>query len=98
MDTGFLSKLDVARGLAGVPFIINSGYRCQKHNAEIPGSDPTSSHPKGLASDIRCLDSSSRWKIIFGLEKAGFLRIGVRKDFIHVDFDENKPPELLWTY
>ena len=87
-----------ARQIAKVPFYINSGYRCLKHNAEIEGSSPTSSHPKGLAADIRCMDSWNRWKILFALKEAGFLRIGIRKDFIHADLDEEKQPGVLWLY
>jgi len=98
MTLGTFHKFLAAREIAKVPFIINSGYRCEKRNAETPGSKPTSSHPKGLAADIRCLDSWNRWKIIFALKDAGFLRIGIRKDFIHADIDEEKQPGVLWLY
>ena len=52
MDMGFLHKLDLARGLAKTPFIINSGYRCKKHNKNVGGKE-TSSHLKGKAVDIK---------------------------------------------
>ena len=31
MDESFLSMLDDARGIAGIPFIINSGFRSKSH-------------------------------------------------------------------
>ena len=99
MDYIFLTMLDEARGTAGIPFRINSGYRCHKHNnSDEVGGKVTSSHPKGCASDIECTDSRSRWIIIDALIKAGFKRIGIGKDFIHVDSDESKAAEVLWLY
>ena len=50
IDSDFLDMMDKARRIAGVPFKINSGYRCEKHPLSI--SNPTSSHIKGIAADI----------------------------------------------
>jgi uncharacterized protein YcbK (DUF882 family) len=97
MQDSTLEKLDRARDIAGVPFVVNSGYRTQLHNAKVGGSD-NSSHLKGYAVDLRCTDSRSRFKMFTALVKAGFTRIGVRKDFIHADDDPNKSPEVIWTY
>ena len=49
MDGEFLDALDEARELAGVPFSINSGYRCIEHNKSVGGSK-TSSHMLGVAA------------------------------------------------
>ena len=89
-------KLDLAREIAGVPFFITSGYRCAKHNKDIGGSK-TSSHLKGLAADIAVQNNIVRLKILKGLIIAGFRRIGIGKDFIHCDIDDNKPNNL-WLY
>lgn len=94
MNPDFLEKLDTARDIAGVPFKISSGYRCPKHNKEI-GSVATN-HPLGVASDIRCTDGLSRFKIISALIQAGFTRIGVAKTFIHCD--TNNLPSSIWFY
>ena len=51
MDKDFLAKLDDAREFAGFPFFINSAYRSPDHPESI--KNPTSSHIKGLAVDIR---------------------------------------------
>lgn len=97
MNKVFLKHLDIARGVAETPFFITSGYRCKKHNEEIGGS-PNSSHMKGLAADIKATTSTERYKIIKALLNTGFTRIGVGKDFIHVDMDKDKVQEVIWTY
>ena len=33
-----IDKLDKARGISGVAYKINSGYRCESHNAKVGGS------------------------------------------------------------
>ena len=98
MDGGFLQKLDTARHIAGVPFKINSGYRTKERNAALANSKPNSSHLKGKAADIACKGSRERWLILDALIKAGFNRIGIADTFIHVDSDEDKSPNVIWTY
>ncbi|KAA0257221.1 peptidase M15 [Deferribacter autotrophicus] len=97
MKEEFLSMLDKARDLADVPFVITSGYRCEKHNRNVGGT-PNSSHIKGYAADIATRNSADRFKIVFGLIMAGFRRIGIGEDFVHVDNDPEKPSGVVWTY
>lgn len=96
MDARFLNKLDGARHYAGVPFVITSGFRCSKHNASLLNSSPLSSHLDGIASDIKCHDSKTRWRIVFGLQAVGFQRIGVYRNHIHVDSAQDKPVPVLY--
>ena len=91
-----VAALDLARSKAGVPFKINSGFRCQKHNKNV-GAKPTSSHTLGLAVDIAYANGSQGIKILKALTPY-FDRIGVGKDFIHVDIDPDKPSPVMWTY
>lgn len=97
MDASFLQRLDKARELAGVPFVITSGYRCLKHNEEV-GGVPSSSHVKGKAADIKAEGSRERFKIVDALLEAGFDRVGIASSFIHVDNDDEKSPEVMWVY
>jgi uncharacterized protein YcbK (DUF882 family) len=94
MEPEFLKKLDEARDIAGIPFVISSGYRCLKHNKEV-GSTSTN-HTLGVASDIRCTNGPARFKIIKALIEVGFSRIGVAKTFIHCD--ANMLPSSIWFY
>jgi hypothetical protein len=92
----FMFKLDVARGIAGIPFVINSGHRCKKHNKEV-GGEPDSAHLV-IAADIEAETSSERFTIVDSLRKAGFSRIGLSQKFICVDDDKTKPKNLIWLY
>ena len=96
MDTDFLTKLEEAREIAGVPFKITSGYRTKEHN-EAVGGVSNSSHLIGVAADIAVSSGSERYIILNALLKAGFKRIGVAKTFIHCDTDPNKS-NSVWTY
>jgi len=96
ISANLVLKLDLARELSGVPFVITSGYRCPKHNQEV-GGVKDSTHVNGLAVDIAVPDNIARLNILRGLIIAGFRRIGIGKDFIHADIDKSKPNNL-WLY
>jgi len=102
MDKQFLRMLDNARGIAGIPFHITSGFRTAERNEKVGGSLPSakgkgSSHLYGYAADIGCLDSRNRERIINALVLAGFRRIGIASTFIHVDNDPDKN-NAVWLY
>jgi len=96
MDEEFLQMLDQARAFADIPFIINSAYRSPNHPLSI--KNPSSSHIKGLAVDIKATDNATRFKIIDALLFVGFKRIGIADTFIHVDMDYGKRQDIIWTY
>jgi uncharacterized protein YcbK (DUF882 family) len=97
MDVGFLNKLAAARKAAAIGFKITSGYRTPKHNEKV-GGVPSSSHTKGHAVDIYAPTSRQKFIIINSLLQAGFNRIGIAKNFIHVDDDPSKAEDVIWTY
>jgi len=86
LDLFFVSMLDVARDLSGVPFHITSGFRTPEQNDTI-GGVPDSAHLRGLAADISCINNRNRYHVLRGLIRAGFDRIGIYKAHIHVDYD-----------
>lgn len=94
-----LNRLNDAREASGVPFVITSGARCVAHNRNIGGT-PNSSHTRGLAVDIACSSSQSRFAILKGLYAAGFTRIGYSqaKNFFHCDIDESLPQNVFFEY
>ncbi len=94
MDAMFLMQIDRAREYSGVPFNINSGYRCPKHNTEVGST--SQNHPSGKAADIEATDSQTRGKIVKGLYFAGFRRIGIKPSFVHADSMDDV--EALWLY
>lgn len=97
MDQDFLEMLDDARNVAGIPFIITSGYRSPDWNHHV-GGKKDSAHVKGCAADIACSGSRERFIILTSLLEAGFDRIGIHQEFIHVDCDWEKDPAVIWTY
>ena len=97
MSKELLSKLDMIREEFGKPIHINSGYRTEAHNDKV-GGKPASSHLKGLAVDIACSASRDRFNLIKLFIKHDITRIGIAKNFIHIDIDNNKDPDVIWTY
>lgn len=96
MQPEFLTKLDAARGIANVPFKINSGFRTVAHNKKV-GGEPNSSHTKGWAADIAYSSGSEGYKILAALFNVGFNRIGVYKTWIHCDCDPSLPAKVIWS-
>ncbi|MFA5387205.1 MAG: D-Ala-D-Ala carboxypeptidase family metallohydrolase [Candidatus Paceibacterota bacterium] len=94
MDEDFLSMLDDARTIAGKPFVISSGYRCPRHNAAVGST--SQNHTSGRAADIIVAYGPTRIKVLNGLIMAGFKRIGIGRQFIHVDNMDKI--ESCWLY
>ena len=97
MNPRTFDRFVLARDYAQVAFVMNSGWRCKKHNKDVGGKD-TSSHPVGFAGDIQSVTSRHRFKALKALIEAGFTRIGIGKTFIHGDDDPNKDPAVMWLY
>lgn len=96
LDGELIAKLDWARGRAGVPFVITSGKRSPEENERVMGVD-ASAHIKGLAVDLRCSDSESRYKMVNALLLAGFKRLGIYDKHVHADIDASLPQEVIWV-
>lgn len=97
MQQSTMRQLDLARDIAGIPFVLNSAYRSKAWEVK-KGRPGTSSHTKGLAVDIRCNTDSNRYKIVNALRAAGFSRIGIGRTYIHADNDPSKTQKVIWHY
>ena len=94
--SGYLIHLlNKVREEYGKPMIINSGYRCEKHNKEIGGSQ-NSAHTRGLAVDIKCDNSPDRYILLPLLTKI-FKRVGVYNGWLHADIDESLSQKVMWV-
>jgi len=94
-----VSFLDIARGIAGVPFIISSGFRTKEVNKMV-GGVVNSAHTKGLAVDLRIKDNATRFALMKGLINAGTpCFIEDAKGHIHVDIDSKIHPMnvIMWS-
>lgn len=97
MSPKILKMLDTSRNIAGVPMVISSSWRSPEHNAQV-GGKPNSAHLRGEAVDIICRESFARYRILEGLIRAGFKRIGISENFIHADTSNDLPTPRVWTY
>ena len=91
MNFDFVYRLNEARKRARVPFHVTGPYRCPEHNANTPGASPTSSHPKGVASDLTAFNSAEFYSMVLALFAQGFERIIFYPTWrVHVDDDADK--------
>ena len=97
MKPSTLKLVQCARDIAGIPFIVNSGYRTEYQNKKV-GGKTDSSHLRGYAVDLKCSDSRTRKIMVDSLLKAGFNRIGIGNTFIHADNDSDKYVNMIWLY
>ena len=96
MDSLFLSRLDSARHIAGVPFVILSAYRSPEHE-ESKGRRKDGVHTTGKAIDIRATKSRERFLILDSLIRVGFTRIGIYDWGFHVDMcDDIRDEKVIW--
>jgi len=95
-----VAKLDKIRELIGKPITILSGTRCERYNRKFGGKVRSAHVPKNRASyaaDVRCSDAAFRFAFLAAALPI-FNRIGIGKDFIHVDDDPELPPNVIWLY
>ena len=98
LNEDFRRLLDKMRGECGFPFIIESGLRTQAENDALKDSVSDSAHLSGLSADIRCTTSIQRFKMVQVALSNGVTRIGIGKNFIHIDIDKTKPQNVIWHY
>lgn len=97
MDQRFLNTLDALRAQAGIPLVLNCAYRSREYDIK-KGRSGNSAHTRGLAADIRCNASATRWKIVTAVLALGIRRIGIGKSYVHVDIDGTLPQDVVWHY
>lgn len=78
--------LDPVRERVGKPIVVNSGYRCPKHNEEV-GGVRNSQHMKGEAADITTgsAEGNKRLKELI-VENGKFDQLIEYPGFLHVSY------------
>ena len=102
MQKSFLIKLDKARKISRVPFFVTHGFRTRYYYSVLlqKGYEAVedSAHEHGNGADIKYTKSNFN-VMLNGFIKAGFKRVGIGKDFFHVDNEDNqRPSPAVWTY
>ena len=75
--------LDPVREKLGMPIVVNSGYRCEKHNKDV-GGVKNSQHLVGQAADIHCQDNERLKQLI--IENGKFDQLITYPTFLHVSY------------
>lgn len=104
IDSQFVQELDDLRGEYGLPMIVNSGYRCPKHNAQVSDTGESGPHTTGRASDI-AVDRGNAYRLLKIALNRGFTGIGVQQRgaarYLHLDNLPNSPGQprpTIWSY
>lgn len=97
MDQEFMNLLDALRAAAGIPLVLNCAYRSPAWEKS-KGRSGSGDHPQAKAVDIRCNDSTNRFKILHAAYKLGIKRIGIAKTYIHIGAGSNLPTQVAWMY
>ena len=75
--------LDPVREKLGKPVVVNSGYRCEKHNKDV-GGVRNSQHLRGEAADVTCADLPRLKALI--IENGRFDQLITYPTFLHVSY------------
>ena len=97
MNRAFMWMLDAIREEAGIPIVLTCAYRSKEYDIA-QGRSGNSAPTRGVAVDIRCNSSTTRMKIIEAAITVGINRIGVGKNFLHLDYDKSLPQNVIWHY
>lgn len=85
VDETLVARLQQIRDHFGKAVTVNSGYRCEKHNASPQvGGAKGSRHLKGMAADFRVQGIVPK-EVAKYAESIGILGIGLYDDFVHID-------------
>ena len=88
MQLSTLSKLDAARDVADIPFVVKNVKQFRE------GDDK--SHGTGHGVDIEALTSQARYRIVSAAIAVGFNRIGIYDLHVHLDDWPAGPPQVIW--
>jgi len=97
MSMVLISKLQIMKDYLGMPIKIRSGFRTKLHNARV-GGKVNSEHLTGEGVDVICLGSEERFYMLQAAAYAGFDRIGVKGDMIHLGVSTTLPTPRFWLY
>lgn len=90
VDEALVAWLQKIRDHFGKSVNINSGYRCEAHNASPQvGGSKGSHHVKGKAADIR-VEGITPEEVAKYAESIGIQRIGLYDTFVHIGSDTTK--------
>ena len=97
MQPATLRRLERLREIVNEPLILSSAYRTPYHE-QLKGRPTNGAHTLGCAVDLVCDNNLLRYKIVAAAVQVGFNRIGIGKNFIHLDDSNVHNSPRIWTY
>ena len=94
LDKDFLDKLNKARERADIPFVINSGARCEEYNKKV-GGVKNSDHLYGCAVDIAYTNNRAFYRIVKSCIDEGIDRFVFYKGFVHCGLSKHNIGEIM---
>lgn len=97
-----IGRFQTMRDNYGKTLIINSGVRCESHNAKVGGSVNSEHIPnrvtgEGNALDIKMIGGRERHYLIYWAQES-FDRVGIAQTFIHVGTGPTHEQDVTWLY
>ena len=89
MNDDFLELLFKVRAQIDFPMVVNSAYRCEKHNRDV-GGVARSNHVRGLACDVKMLNQYDRYDLVEQCISHG-LSIIMYPTFLHIELRRGRP-------
>jgi len=99
VQPGLLDRLERMRAIYGAPMTPTSAKRCDDYAARV-GIGKGDAHNLGWAVDIATRSGRERFAMLNAAREAGFRRLGIGRDFIHVDCGPEGlyPQDVIWDY
>jgi hypothetical protein len=103
IDKNLIDKLNMMRILLGRGMVVTSGARCEEHNTAIGGVANSAHLPHHDSGQCRAVDilvrsSEDRYELLTLALKVGFNRIGIAKNFLHLDVAWDLPQQVIFDY
>lgn len=100
----FMDRLQRLRIAFKKPIVVNSAYRCSKHNAAVSSTGPTGPHTTGRAVDIK-VNGQDAYDLVKLALSLGFTGVGISQKgdwgsrFVHLDdIPDNETRPRIWSY
>lgn len=97
MDERFLELIFKVRAQLDFPMHVNSAFRCDRYNRDLPGAAKNSYHTKGLAVDIRMTNAFYRYELVEQCIAHG-LSVIIYKNFVHIELRFGQPKLTVGAY
>lgn len=90
-----INACQAIRDVFNLPIVVNSGTRCEKHNAQM-GGVPNSYHCQGLAADLSSPELEPEEIMYVARHVKAIGGIGIYDTFCHIDVREYKDRKAYW--